>query len=84
MTYVNASNFRKDLFKYLDQVLSFDEPIKIATKKGNVVMMSEEEHRGILETLYIESIPGLKESILQASAEMEEDGVVLDWREILK
>ena len=81
MTNVNASNFRKDMFRYLDNAIRYNEPINIVTKSGNVVMLNEEEYRGMIETLYIESIPGLKEQILEASGE---EGVELDWREILK
>jgi len=77
MTNVNASNFRKEMFKYLDQAIRYNEPINIATKNGNAVVISEEEYRGMLETLYIESIPGLKESILEAS---REDGIPLRGR----
>ena len=81
MTNVNASNFRKDMFKYLDQAIRYNEPINIVSKKGNVVLINEEEYRGILETLYIESIPGLKEEILAAS---KEEGVELNWRGMLE
>jgi PHD/YefM family antitoxin component YafN of YafNO toxin-antitoxin module len=69
MTNVNASNFRKEMFKYLEQTIRYNEPINIVTKNGNVVVMNEEEYRGILETLYIESIPNIKKEILEARKE---------------
>ena len=81
MTMVNASNFRKDMFKYLEYVGRFSEPVSIVTKSGNYVLLSEEEYRGIMETLYIESIPGLKEAIL---AGRDEEGEVIDWRKEFK
>ena len=77
MTNVNASNFRKDLFRYLDQAIIYNEPINIATKKGNVIILNEEEYRGMVETLYIESIPGLKTAILESS---KEEGIPLGNR----
>ena len=80
MTNVNASNFRKDMFNYLDQVIRYNEPVNIVTKDGEAVLLNGEEYRGILETLYIESIPGLKNEILAAS---EEEGVEVDWRKRL-
>ena len=81
MNMINASNFRKDLFKYLEQTVRYNEPINIITKSGNVVLINEEEYRGILETLYIDSIPGLKAEILAGT---KEEGVEIDWRRRLK
>jgi PHD/YefM family antitoxin component YafN of YafNO toxin-antitoxin module len=39
------------------------------TEKGNLVVMSEEEYRGLVETMRINSIHGLREEILEAMAE---------------
>jgi PHD/YefM family antitoxin component YafN of YafNO toxin-antitoxin module len=39
------------------------------TEKGNLVVMSEAEYRGMIETLRIDSVPGLREEILEAMAE---------------
>jgi hypothetical protein len=41
--------------------------ININTKTGNVAMMSEEDYMGLMETLYLESVPGLKEELLAAA-----------------
>jgi len=68
------------MFKYLEYALRFSEPVKIVTKSGNYVLMSDAEYRGMMETLYIESIPGMKESILEASRAPEEDFIPLGER----
>ena len=81
MTIVNASNFRKDMFKYLEYANRFSEPVNIVTKSGNFVLMSDAEYRGMMETLYIGSIPGLKEAIL---AGRKEKGEEIDWRKRLR
>ena len=73
MLNVNATNFRKDIFNYLNQAIKYNQPINIATKEGNAVLLSEDDYRGLMETLYIESIPGLKESIV-ASMEAAKRG----------
>ena len=64
MINVNATNFRKDVFNYLDQTIKYNQPLTVVTKNGNAIVLSEEDYRGIMETLYIESIPGLKEEIV--------------------
>ena len=52
----------------------------ISGKRGNAVLISEEDWNSIQETLYLSSIRGMKESILEASKEPLEDSVKeLDW-----
>ena len=40
-------------------------------KRGNAVLVSEEDWRAIQETLYLSSIPGMRESILEGTAAPE-------------
>lgn len=56
MTHTNITNFRKNLFEYVNQALDYNDVINVNTKSGNVVMMSEEDYRGLLETLYLSSV----------------------------
>ena len=65
MTNINITNFRKDIFSLVDNTIKYNEPVLINSKNGNVVMISEDEYRGLLETLYLESIPGMKDSIIE-------------------
>lgn len=62
---VNATNFRKELYKYLDTAIEFNNIITINTKKGNVVVINEEEYNGLIETLMLYSIPNMKEKIVE-------------------
>lgn len=66
MTNTNITNFRKNVYAYVDQAIRFSEPVSISTKAGNAVLISEEDWNSIQETLYLHSIPGLTESILAA------------------
>ena len=66
MTNTNVTNFRKDMFNYLEQVAKFNEPINISTKNGNVVLISEQDYRSVMETLHIEGVPGLKARIVKS------------------
>lgn len=63
MLNTNATNFRRNLFGMLEQTVKFNEPINISTKDGNAVLLSEEDYNGLMETLYLSSIPGMEEKI---------------------
>lgn len=65
MKSMNVTNFRKDIFKVLDDTVKYNNVVNVSTKEGNAVLMSEEDYEGIMETLYLSSIPGLKESIIE-------------------
>jgi antitoxin YefM len=59
----NSTNFRKHLFGFLEQTIKYNEPINISTKDGNVVLISEDDYNGLMETMYLSSAPGMKEVI---------------------
>ncbi|HDN95333.1 MAG TPA: type II toxin-antitoxin system Phd/YefM family antitoxin [Nitrospirae bacterium] len=63
MTTLSASEARAKLYKLLDEAASSHEPIQITGKRNNAVLVSEEDWRAIQETLYLVSIPGMRESI---------------------
>ena len=65
MLNTNITNFRKDIFKILEQTIKFNEPVNISTKDGNAVVISEEDYNGLMETLYLSSMPAVKESIIE-------------------
>lgn len=63
MTTIKATEARAKLFQLLDQAAESHEPIQITGKRGNAVLISEGDWRAIQETLYLLSIPGMRESI---------------------
>jgi antitoxin YefM len=63
MTTLTASAARSSLFKLLDKTYYSHEPVQITGKRHNAVLVSEEDWRAIQETLYLVSIPGMRESI---------------------
>ena len=65
MTIVNPTTARKEFFKLIDETIDSHEPIIIAGKRGNVVLISEEDYRSIQETIYLTSIPGMRERLLE-------------------
>lgn len=64
MTNTNITNFRKNVFDYINQAIEYNDVINVSTKTGNAVIMSEEEYNGIMETLYLSSDPRVKNDIL--------------------
>ena len=69
MPITNISVLRKDLFNSIDRVIEFNETITVNTKKGNAVIISEEEFNSMLETIYLVSQPGLLEKIKKGEKE---------------
>lgn len=76
----NITNFRKDIYNLLEQTIKYNEPINISTKSGNAVVLSEEDYNNIMETLYIMSIPSLKDEIIKRSKDNDVvDESEVDW-----
>ena len=65
MLNTNITNFRKNIFGLLEQTIKFNEPVNVSTKDGNTVIISEEDYNGLMETLYISTIPNMKEKIIE-------------------
>ena len=63
MTQLTASEARSNLYRLIDEAAERHEPILIAGKRNNAVLVAEEDWRSIQETLYLLSIPGMRESI---------------------
>ena len=63
MTTLSASEARKRLYKLVDEVKETHKPVQIVGKRSSAVLVSEEDWRAIEETLYLTSIPGIRESI---------------------
>jgi antitoxin YefM len=69
MTSIAATIARSKLYRLLDEAASSHEPIKITGRRANGVLISEEDWRSIQETLYLLSIPGMRESIRKGMKE---------------
>ncbi|ERM91455.1 prevent-host-death protein [Caldanaerobacter subterraneus subsp. yonseiensis KB-1] len=61
-----VTKVRQNIYKIIEQVRKNSEPIQITSRKGNAILISEEDWNAIQETLYLLSIPNLKESIMDA------------------
>jgi len=80
MTTLTASKARARLYRLLDQAASSHEPIQITGKRSSAVLISEGDWRSIQETLYLLSIPGMRESIRKGLKEpVEKCRPGLEW-----
>ena len=82
MTTTNITNFRKNAFNYVEQTFRYNETLNISTKEGNAVRLSEEDYSGIMETLYLVSMPGMREKIMEGMSTPLEDCVdeaAVEW-----
>ena len=69
MTITNVSLLRKDLFNSIDNVIEYNEPITVNSKKGNAVIISEKDYNAMLETIYLTSKPDMLTKILEGEKE---------------
>ncbi len=80
MTSVTATEARKQLYKLVDEVRDSHEPVQITGKRGNAILVGEDDWRAVQETLHLVSIPGMRDSIVEGLAtpvdELEDE---LDW-----
>ena len=69
MRTVNSTLARNSIYKLIDKTNENSEPIIITGKRGNAVLISEDDWRAIQETLFLLSIPNMRESIIAGMKE---------------
>ncbi|MGE4547695.1 MAG: type II toxin-antitoxin system Phd/YefM family antitoxin [Desulfurella sp.] len=80
MLTITATEARAKLYKIINEVSSFHEPIIVTSKHGNAVLISEDDWRAVQETMYLLSIPGMRESIQEGLATpIEECSDKVEW-----
>ena len=80
MSTITATEARKRLYTLVDDVADSHEPVQIVGKRNSAVLVSEEDWRAIQETLFLASIPEMRESIREGlKTPVEECEEELDW-----
>ena len=69
MAVITASDARTKLYRLIDETNESHEPVIISGKRNNAVLGSEDDWKAIQETLFLSSIPGMKESIISGMKE---------------
>jgi prevent-host-death family protein len=63
MTTLTASKARSKLYRLIDETAQSHQPVVISGKRAQAVLLSADDWKAIQETLYLLSIPGMRESI---------------------
>ena len=80
MPTISASEARSNLYRLIDEAAASHQPIRITGKRNSAVLISAEDWSAVQETMYLLSIPGMRESIREGMAEPVGDCAKgLDW-----
>ncbi len=80
MTILNVTEARSKLYGLIDETATSHQPIVITGKRGNAVLVSEDDWNSINETLYLLSVPGMRETLLEGMKQpLSECSKELDW-----
>jgi len=80
MAVLTASDARTNLYRLIDQTNESHEPVIISGKRNNAVLVSEDDWKSIQETLFLSSIPGMKDSIINGMKEpLSKSTKKIDW-----
>ena len=80
MKTIPVGKARANLYRLLDDAADSHEPIQITGKRSTAVLVSDEDWRSIQETLYLLSVPGMRESIREGlETPTEGCATELDW-----
>ena len=80
MTTLKVTEARANLYKLIDDTVVNHKPLVITGKRGNVVLLAEDDWNAINETLHLLSVPGMRESILEGMQESTDSAATeLKW-----
>ncbi len=80
MTGITATEARSNLYRLIDETAESHQPIVIMGKRNKAVLVSEEDWSAIQETLYLLSVPGMRESTREGmESPVDECDGELDW-----
>ncbi len=80
MTIITATEARANLYRLMDAAAESHEPVFITGRRTKAVLVAEEDWRAVQETLYLLSVPGMRESIREGlDTDVNECVEELDW-----
>ncbi|ONM43652.1 antitoxin [Halopseudomonas pachastrellae] len=80
MTGITATEARSNLYRLIDETAESHQPVVIQGKRNSAILVSEEDWSAIQETLYLLSVPGMRESIREGMATpVDECDGELNW-----
>jgi len=80
MSTLTASEARAKLYRLIDEAAESHVPIQITGKRNNAILVSEKDWASVQETMYLLSVPGMRESIREGmESPVEECEAEIDW-----
>jgi prevent-host-death family protein len=80
MSVITASEARARLYRLIDEAAESHQPLLITGKRNKAVLIAQEDWQAIQETLFLLTVPGMRESIIEGIATpVEECAEELDW-----
>jgi prevent-host-death family protein len=80
MTAITASEARANLYRLIDETASSHQPLLISGKRNSAVLVSAQDWEAIQETLFLLSVPGMRESIREGmKTPVDECAGDLNW-----
>ncbi|HEY3300343.1 MAG TPA: type II toxin-antitoxin system Phd/YefM family antitoxin [Methylophilaceae bacterium] len=80
MQTLSASNARTNLYRLIDEAAASHQPVTITGKRNNAVLVSQEDWAAIQETLFLLSVPNMRESLREGmAAPVSELSSTLGW-----
>ena len=77
---LSASEARANLYRLMDETAASHVPVMISGKRNNAVLIAEKDWSAIQETLYLLSVPGMRESIKAGMEEpLSKSAKALKW-----
>ena len=79
MATISVTEARSNLYKIMEEVNSNSSPLLITNQNGkNCYLIGEEDFNALLETIYLNSVEGLAESIIKEGKTPYKDAVNAD------
>lgn len=78
MDVLSATKARANLFRLIDETAEAHKPVLITGQRNNAVLVAQEDWNAIQETLYLVSIPGMSESIIEGGQTTVEECINLE------
>lgn len=80
MTTLNATEARARRYNLIDEAAETNQHIVVTGKRNNAILLSEEDWNAIDETVYLLSVPGMRESIKEGLKQnLDECSRAVDW-----
>jgi PHD/YefM family antitoxin component YafN of YafNO toxin-antitoxin module len=80
MKTITATTARSNLYQLIDETSNIHEPIQITSKRANAILIAEDDWWAIQETLFLLSIPGMRESVREGlTTPIDQCAEELEW-----